>query len=90
VAMVSSMRYVHLINQYLRGKRDFGYVVRLVIPLVLAIWWLQVTLAIVFTLYALSGPLRIVWLRARRSRETQAVKTAAPIADAGVRKAESP
>lgn len=56
VAMVSRMRYAHIVNRYLRGRRSFRYIVWLVVPLVAAILWLQVTMAIAFVLYALSGP----------------------------------
>lgn len=57
-AMVSSLPYIHVINRYAGGRRSFGYVARLVIPIVLAMWWLQETLALAFTAYALSAPIR--------------------------------
>lgn len=56
-AMVSRLRYAHIINRYLRGKRSFAYVAWIVAPFVLAIWWFQITLAVLFTAYLLSGPL---------------------------------
>jgi len=56
VAMVSRMRYAHIVNRYLRGRRSFRYVAILVVPIVAAILWLQVTMAIAFVLYSLSGP----------------------------------
>ena len=28
--MVSSIRYTHVVNQYVRGKRSFGYLVKLI------------------------------------------------------------
>jgi len=58
LAMVSSLPYIHVVNRYAGGRRSFGYVARLVIPLVLAAWWLQETLAFAFTAYALSAPIR--------------------------------
>ncbi|MCP3904074.1 MAG: hypothetical protein GY715_10610 [Planctomycetes bacterium] len=69
LAMVSSMPYIHFANRYLRGQRSFGYVARLVIPLALAVWWFQETLAVAFTTYALSAPVRLglAWLRRLRS-----------------------
>ncbi|NNM27379.1 MAG: hypothetical protein HKO59_15595, partial [Phycisphaerales bacterium] len=45
VAMVSSLPYLHFTNRYIRGRRPFAYVARLVIPLFLAIWWFQEVLA---------------------------------------------
>jgi CDP-diacylglycerol--serine O-phosphatidyltransferase len=67
VAMVSSLPYVHVMNRYVRGKRSFAYVARLVIPLCLALWWFpQETLALSFTVYAVSSPLRMTASRIRR------------------------
>lgn len=65
LAMVSRMRYAHLVNRYLRGRRSFRYIVWLVIPAVAAILWLQVTMAIGFVLYALSGPWNAILRRQR-------------------------
>lgn len=63
--MVSSIRYVHFVNRYIRGKRSFGYIARLVIILMVAIWWIQESLAILLTIYALSGPVRHLYLKFR-------------------------
>ncbi len=68
VAMVSSLPYVHVMNRYVRGRRSFGYVARLVIPLVLALWWFQETLALAFTVYAFSSPVRLIFARFRVRR----------------------
>lgn len=59
IMMVSAVPYSHMANRYLRGSRSFGYLVRVVAVLSLAVWWLQETLAIVFVLYVLSGPWRM-------------------------------
>ncbi|MFK7961906.1 MAG: phosphatidylcholine/phosphatidylserine synthase [Phycisphaerales bacterium] len=71
-AMVSSIPYVHVMNRYVAGGRSFGYVVRIVLPLFLALWWFQETVAIAFTAYALSSPVRygLGWLRRRSGRRT--------------------
>jgi CDP-diacylglycerol--serine O-phosphatidyltransferase len=67
VAMVSSLPYVHFMNRYVRGRRSFTYVARLVIPLCLALWWFpQETLAAAFTFYVVSSPLRMTISRIRR------------------------
>ncbi len=67
-AMVSSIRYAHVINRYLRGRHDFTSIVRIVVPVVLAIWWFQQTLAVAFTAYALSGPIRALFAPRHRAR----------------------
>lgn len=65
LAMVSSIAYPHFTNRFVYGTRSFGYMVRIVVPLALAVWWLQETLAVIFTLYALSGPVTTVLARRR-------------------------
>lgn len=57
-AMVSSIAYVHVTNRYVYGKRSFTYVARIVVLLGLAWGFPQATLAVAFTAYALSGPIR--------------------------------
>lgn len=81
LAMVSNVRYVHVVNQYLRGKRDFAYVVKIVIPLILLVWWPHQMLAVGFTVYALSGPARYVWLRIKRGRGSAGGSAAQRAAD---------
>lgn len=56
MGMVSTMRYPHLINRWVAGRKDFRGLVRIVIPVVIALWWLQVALAVCFVAYAISGP----------------------------------
>lgn len=54
-AMISRLRYSHLINRYLRGRQPFAFVAWMILPIVFAIWWFQVALACAFTAYAISG-----------------------------------
>lgn len=55
--MVSRLPYPHVINQYLRGRKPFGFIVKLVIVLVAAIFIdFQTTLAVVALSYLLAGP----------------------------------
>lgn len=73
--MVSRIRYPHLVNQYIRGKKPFNYLVKIVI-VVVAMWldpFLSVAAMTLF--YTLWGPLRAGW---RRFRPTPAEGTKAP------------
>jgi len=72
VMMVSAVPYAHMANKYLRGARSFTYLVRLAIVLSCAIWWLQETLAIVFVLYVLSGPWRLIRARFKPDQVAEA------------------
>jgi CDP-diacylglycerol--serine O-phosphatidyltransferase len=68
-AMVSNIPYIHFTNRFVRGPRDFPYIVRLVVVLAIAVWWFQESLALAFTIYALSGPTRMLLWRMRRTRK---------------------
>jgi len=65
--MVSRLPYLHATNRYLRGHGSFAYVVVMMMILVLAVFYTQESLAVAFTVYALSAPARWVWLVWRRS-----------------------
>lgn len=64
-AMVSRLRYAHIVNRYLRGRRSFRYIVLLIVPIVAVLLWIQVATAVGFVLYALSGPWNSIMRRWR-------------------------
>jgi CDP-diacylglycerol--serine O-phosphatidyltransferase len=64
--MVTRFRYPHLVNQYVRGKRPFHHLIRLMVLLLAAVLEPFVTLAVGTLLYVLSGPVRTAWLTLRR------------------------
>ena len=62
-AMVSTIPYIHVANRYVYGARSFKYVARLVVTLALLIGFFPETLASLFTVYALSGPVQLLYRR---------------------------
>ncbi len=73
--MVSRIPYRHILNQYIRGRRPFGHVVRVVILTLLLIWKPQLTLAAAFVAYASTSPVRAgygKWLSRRSAAPSQA------------------
>ena len=68
MGMVSNLRYAHVVNRYLRRGRDFGSLVRIALPVMAAIWFLQETLAAACTFYAISGPLGLLRRRDRKMK----------------------
>lgn len=72
LAMVSAIPYSHIVNRYLGGRRDFSSLVRIVLPVIAAIWFLQATLAIVCAAYAFSGPIRLLVHTLRRRNAANA------------------
>ncbi len=60
VAMVSRLRYVHLLNRYVRGRAPFGVLAGAVVVGLLLSVWPQFTVAGAFVAYAVSGPAGVV------------------------------
>jgi CDP-diacylglycerol--serine O-phosphatidyltransferase len=48
VLMVSRIRYPHILNQYIRGKKPFAYLIRVLLLLGLVIWNRQTALVLIF------------------------------------------
>ncbi len=78
--MVSRVRYLHLANTYLRGRRPFGQVVGLMFMLAVLWWYKELTLAVAACAYALSGPIGAIW---RRLRPGETAAQTGPKLDAG-------
>lgn len=75
-AMVSKLRYVHLVNRYIAGRRArVGTVARMVIALLLLAVFPQHALAAGFSLYALSAPSVWVWNKLFKRDQTGAAPT---------------
>lgn len=68
IAMVSTMRYVHLLNRYLRGRAPFHYVATAVLLLIPLLIVPQLTLAVGFGIYAMSAPLVYAFRKSRGER----------------------
>ena len=60
VLMVSRIRYPHILNQYLKGKKPFTHLIRALVFLGLIIWSRQAALVLIFCGFAASGFLK--WL----------------------------
>lgn len=73
--MVSQVRYPHLVNQYVRGRRSFGYLVRLVLIILAAFVEFFVAGAALMVIYVSMGPVR--WFLAQRRRRLLAAHAAA-------------
>jgi CDP-diacylglycerol--serine O-phosphatidyltransferase len=63
--MVSRVRYVHVANTYLRGRRPFGYVFVPVVVFILLMRFPAPTLACLTAIYALTGPVIALMARMR-------------------------
>ncbi|HEX7901612.1 MAG TPA: CDP-diacylglycerol--serine O-phosphatidyltransferase [Planctomycetota bacterium] len=73
ILMVSRVRYSHVINRLLRGRRPFVTLIEIALVAVLAVIFREFAFFLAFFLYAATGPL--LWLKRRLFR-----KPAAPLA----------
>jgi CDP-diacylglycerol--serine O-phosphatidyltransferase len=76
ILMVSNVRYVHVANTYLIGRRPFEQFVIVVIGLGFFLWHPAPVLAAVVMIYVLSGPTSaaVQWFRARPPARRKAVR----------------
>src|SRR5688500_19187781 len=63
--MVSGIRYPHLVNRYLRGKRSLARLLLVLGLILLLVVWHQYTLGIGALAYALWGPVSWAWVKFR-------------------------
>ncbi len=78
ILMVSRVRYPHLLNVYLTGKKPFGYLIRLLFLLGLAMWGnLQTALVLVFGLFAGGSLVKWLYYKAARRR----IRPLSPVPD---------
>ncbi len=54
--MVSRIPYIHIVNQYIRGRKPFYYLVVVVIIFLLLLWKPQLTIAVGSLVFMFSGP----------------------------------
>ncbi len=76
LAMVSRIPYVHLLNQYLAGRRSFKHLVRLTLFCILCLVHLQIAMVCLLCGYSMSGPINILRNRWRRVRAKAALPEA--------------
>ncbi len=71
--MVSRIRYQHVVNQYISGKKPFTHLVWLLMALVVIVMNPQIALVILFCGFALSGFIRWVYYKVTKKHEKTAV-----------------
>jgi CDP-diacylglycerol--serine O-phosphatidyltransferase len=63
--MVSNVRYSHVLNRFIRGRRRLSHLVLILLVIGLALALKTIILPVGFGVYALSGPASSVWRRIR-------------------------
>jgi len=61
ILMVSNLRYSHVLNQFLRGRRPVSHLVRVLMLIAMTFVLREAILTVGFGAYALSGPAQALW-----------------------------
>jgi len=61
--MVSRLRYPHVLNQYLKGKKPFGHFIRVLLLLALLFFYHQIVFVLMFCGFAASSLVRWLYFR---------------------------
>jgi CDP-diacylglycerol--serine O-phosphatidyltransferase len=64
ILMVSRIRYPHIVNQYIRGKKPFAHLIRVLLFLGLIIWSKHAALLLIFMGFAVSGFAKWLYFKA--------------------------
>ncbi len=68
ILMVSRVRYSHIINQYMKGKKPFAYLIICMFVIWLVIWFRQIALVTGFCTFAASGFVKWFYYRVIRRK----------------------
>ncbi len=71
VLMVSRIRYPHILNQYIKGKKPFAHLMRVLLFLGLIIWSRQAVLVFIFCGFAASGFVKWLYYKVLRKRASR-------------------
>ena len=76
VLMVSRIRYPHIINQYIKGKKPFAHFIWLLLGIGLIVWSIHIALVLIFCGFAASGFVKWFYYKLirRKAPVLQAVK----------------
>ncbi len=70
VLMVSRIRYPHILNQYLKGKKPFEYLIRVLLLLAFVIWNIQAALVLIFCGFAASSFVKWLYYKVIRNKHS--------------------
>jgi len=68
ILMVGRIRYPHILNQYLRGKKPFAYLIRVLLLLLALVFYIQTALVVIFCGFAANSFVKWLYVRVPISR----------------------
>jgi len=72
VLMVSRVRYPHIVNLYIKGKKPFAHLIWLLLVIGLVVWSIHIALAVIFCGFAATGFAKWFYYRVIRSKQALA------------------
>jgi phosphatidylserine synthase len=66
--MVTRIRYPHVLNQYLKGKKPFAHLIRVLLFLGLVVWSMHAALVLLFCGFAASSPAKWLYYKMVRKK----------------------
>jgi CDP-diacylglycerol--serine O-phosphatidyltransferase len=70
ILMVSRIRYPHILNQYIRGKKPFAHLIRVLLFLLFVIWSRQAAFVLIFWGFAAGSFLKWFYYKVIRKKES--------------------
>ena len=68
ILMIGRIRYPHILNQYLRGKKPFTYLIRVLLLLLALVFFIQTALVVIFCGFAANSFVKWLYFRVPISR----------------------
>jgi len=68
ILMIGRIRYPHILNQYLRGKKPFAYLIRVLLLLLALVFFVQTALVVIFCGFAANSFMKWLYFRVPISR----------------------
>jgi phosphatidylserine synthase len=68
ILMIGRIRYPHILNQYLRGKKPFTYLIRVLLLLLALVFFIQTALVVIFCGFAVNSFVKWLYFRIPISR----------------------
>ena len=81
ILMVSRVPYPHIVNVYLRGKKPFGYLIRVLLFLGLVVWNIQIAMVLIFGYFAIGSFARWLYCKAFHKPDLSLLPVQAPTTD---------
>jgi len=81
ILMVSRVPYPHIVNVYLRGKKPFGYLIRVLLFLGLGVWNIQIAMVLIFGYFAIGSFARWLYCKAFPKPDVSLLPVQAPTTD---------